>query len=555
MGVFTEKFSIEQEGQILSHYVSAPFKDVFFVYDALPPEQFATLAASYSRTHEPFQKRLLKSIESGDLPFQGNWGERGELLLPNISNAISPEKTKRFIEKWAQEYGHNSIKEMANVRFVCENIPDLTGKIITGHPLAHPQVKSSRYLDWNNILELSEKNLDITNSKNKDLILSTLKKLGDAYSLITNQLEQFVKEHPLNKQFYSHRSLYDVVIGKKLSVEALEIEYDKDSKKSVLDYSRYLLTPAMSTSLACSINVRALEEVITNLLSSPLKQDNYVGEQILNESRKAVPILMGEKSYAKKSTYQVKSKENMLELLPQIFEFEKKRTFERGERTSFLKHVNETSDLFAASAIAWQYGNGSFMQYYDSLLRAPQNIKKIFSATLRYRDWHDSLSTAFLIEAPAFETLMDYGGDRDNHRHRRGAFLRQILTTEHGFETPQIIKDAGLIDEKYVAAMKLAENAFNLVRQDEPHIAQLLVPFAYRCRRLLSWSPGQKAYYVELRSKSSGHDSYRDIALNLSEHIDSEMPLLSEYIRVDKREYPQHLIKGARSWYDSTKRE
>jgi hypothetical protein len=161
MGKFTQKFTEQQEEAILSLYVSKPFADIFFVYDTIPPEQFATLAAAYSRTHEPFQKRLLLSIESEDLPLpkmdsipQDITGVDVEQLKKAYSDftenwRIPTEKNKQFIQKWAQNYGHNSIKELGNVRFVCENIPDLSGKLITGHPLAHPQVKSSRYIDWN----------------------------------------------------------------------------------------------------------------------------------------------------------------------------------------------------------------------------------------------------------------------------------------------------------------------------------------------------------------------------------------------------------------------
>ncbi|MGV8163142.1 MAG: FAD-dependent thymidylate synthase [Candidatus Nanoarchaeia archaeon] len=562
-GVFTERFSKGQEKLILSMFVTNPYADIFFVYDSLSPEQFATLAASYSRTHEPFQKRLLKGIESEDIPLPTlekiGEGEdhhfdrkRLEETLGFTSSiwGFSSEKNKKFINKWAQEYGHNSIKELANLRFVCENIPDLTGKIITGHPLAHPQVKSSRYIDWKSTLQLSEMNEDILKSKNSELILETLRNLGTTYEVITEKLESFVKKHPTNLAFLDYKNSN---LSARESLDQIRKNYDSNSRKSVLDYSRYLLTPAMMTSLGCSVDVRALEEIITGLLSSPLAQDNKTGLILLEESKKIAPTLMGEKSHAQKNQYVVETRRIFDSMLPEIFDFENERKYDITNRTSFMPRIFEVTDAFIAASSAWKYGNASWNQYYKHLVKNQRDVKKIINAVFEKRGPFDALIEALLINTNSFETLMDYGGDRDNHRHRRGAWLRQTLTSEHGFETPELIKLAG-VEKQYVDALISADKTFRTILKDDKYAAQLTVPFAYKCRRLISWSPGQEGYYVELRSRRQGHESYREIAFDIAGEMQRNTPLTASHVKVDRAQYPSFLLKDARTWYDSFKR-
>ena len=560
MGVFTTKFSKEQEEAILSLYVSKPFGDVFFVYDTIPPEQFATLAASYSRTHEPFQKRLLLSIESGDLPLpkmenipqdiRGIDVDELKKIYNNFTEnwRIPPEKNKKFIQKWAQSYGHNSIKELANVRFVCENIPDLTGKLITGHPLAHPQVKSSRYIDWETVLEKSESNPDLMSLPHVDHIIKSLRFISKTYLEITDKLDQFARNHPLNREYLAYSTQNNL----RKSAEEIGRSYDVNARKSMLDYSRYLLTPSMLTSLGSSMEVRALEEVITNLLSSPLKEDQRVGTELLEQSQKVVPVLMGEKTHAGVSNYQIELRKFFDENLKELFDFENNNHFEVTERTNFVENAQSFNDTFVAAALSWQYGNGSFNQYYLDLLKDKKKTEKIIHGAFKDRGVYDPVPKPLLLDTPLFETLIDYGADRDNHRHRRGAWLRQTLTTKHGFETPQIIHDAGLYNQ-YSQAMNKMATLYMGIKSVNKYAAQLVVPFAFKSRRLLNWSLGQDMYYVELRSKNSGHDSYRDVAWSIDDKIRSEAPTVSQYLKTDRVTYPQHLIKSARKWYVNTK--
>ena len=586
MGRFSDTFTDEEEELILSLYVTEPYADIFGVYDTLPSEQFATFGASYSRTHRPFQQSLIMAIEAGDIldpelvrtvldttTRQSKVytaledapetdavvaaAVRDLLHVPTFIETIHqfrgvPDKAKKFIQKWAQQYGHNSIKEMGNIRFCCENIPDISGKHITGHALAHPQVKSSRYIDWREILARAEDNIDVQQSKHAELLITTLQRLNKGYNDLTEQCELFMLETPLNLQYLDH-ALADLDEEGRAKKERL---YKTDVGKTVFDATRYLLTPSMLTSLACSVDTRSMEDIITSFLSSPLHEDQRIGQELWDQTQKLVPVLLGEKCHAGRNEYEIARRERLDALVKELFPFEQSREYEITGRTNFvpLDSVDMFGDMQLAACLAYEHGHGSFIQYYNHLVTHPSEVKNIIDAAFEGRGQWDAVPKALQQGGSMREFLMDYGGYRDVFRHRPGSRSRQRLSTYHGFETPPLITASGL-QEEYDELNRMADETFRAVAQDEPYTAQLIVPFAARCRTLYTWSSGQDAYFVELRSKPTGNESYRLIAHDIADENLERAPEVWKHVQVDRTMYPPELAKIARKWYDSERGE
>ena len=169
------------------------------------------------------------------------------------------------------------------------------------------------------------------------------------------------------------------------------------------------------------------------------------------------------------------------------------------------------------------------------------------------KEQKDQLHPALNHGGEMKEILMDYGGDRDVHRHRRGASTTQTLTPYHGAEIPPEISLAGL-QRVFLAALAEMHNAYIEVSGENQHVAQLMTTMAHRRRRLVSWQLGQDGYFVELRGRREGHDSYRAIAHELVGLDACVFPLVAAHLHVDRRTYPPGLTKAARDWYDTTKR-
>ena len=66
-----------------------------------------------------------------------------------------------------------------------------------------------------------------------------------------------------------------------------------------------------------------------------------------------------------------------------------------------------------------------------------------------------------------FDVLADYGAFRDLQRHRMLTIEWQRLTTAHGYEVPEAVEEAGLVDE-FGSAMARASALHDALRRVVP---------------------------------------------------------------------------------------
>ena len=118
-----------------------------------------------------------------------------------------------------------------------------------------------------------------------------------------------------------------------------------------------------------------------------------------------------------------------------------------------------TSLLYAESHYSWRQIQRT-VAGLDS-----RKIAEIVALGVKHRGRHDELPRAFSAgQSFRFDILMDIGGFRDMHRHRRCVQLIQPYTDAHGYETPvcpgqPTLAEAGL-DQTYTAAMDAAHAAY-----------------------------------------------------------------------------------------------
>ena len=172
--------------------------------------------------------------------------------------------------------------------------------------------------------------------------------------------------------------------------------------------------------------------------------------------------------------------------------------------------------------------------------------------------WHAVIAAATTsCSAPSlratfkFDILMDIGGFRDMHRHRRCMQLLQLFTDLHGYETPDApgqptLATAGLA-EPYAAAISAAYAAHRRLRDsgvpEAAESAQYLLPLATRCRALFKMDFAEALYISELRSGVAGHYSYRRVAWEMYEAVKRQYPGLASMFRIDDVRVPVDLLK------------
>ena len=145
-----------------------------------------------------------------------------------------------------------------------------------------------------------------------------------------------------------------------------------------------------------------------------------------------------------------------------------------------------------------------------------------------------------------FDILMDIGGFRDMHRHRRCIQIGQEFTTRHGYDTPPEIDLAGA-SERYNAVMQRTAEAVEKLGQsggaEAEENSQYAIPLAFRKRTLFKMDFAEVVYISELRSGPAGHISYRNVAYAMYEAVAKKYPALAKYLRVTDVREPVDILK------------
>ena len=144
---------------------------------------------------------------------------------------------------------------------------------------------------------------------------------------------------------------------------------------------------------------------------------------------------------------------------------------------------------------------------------------------------------AFEMTGYTFDLLTNFGMFRDLHRHRALTLERQLLTTDHGFDTPNEIIELG-IEKDFDDCMYLTKSVFQKIRHKFPEQSQYIVNFAYNYPYYMRFNLREATHLIELRTVPQGHADYRKIVQEMYRLINKKHPTLSKIMKyVDLNQY------------------
>src|SRR5262249_49521745 len=124
--------------------------------------------------------------------------------------------------------------------------------------------------------------------------------------------------------------------------------------------------------------------------------------------------------------------------------------------------------------------------------------REVIHAGLRHRGRHDEMLRSFCAgQRFRFDILMDIGGFRDVHRHRRWVQIEQGFTTAHGYDMPAELEAAGAHD-RYTSAMGGASAAVRAIAggnlPEATENSQYAIPLGFRKRTLFKMDFAEAVY-------------------------------------------------------------
>ncbi len=502
-----EDFSAEEQA-ILAPYVSNLDQPVFALQH-LPAEVIAVLFAYYSRSRESLRRNLLGLITAGDLDLLGTAPLQASGAPPELGHAQA--KARQFHEKWVVGYGHASVAEHAVAHLAVEDVSIIASKVIEDMRLASYTEKSTRYVafDTQQYYPLPE----LRGTDADAIYHDTVQALFQTYNALLPDLIETVKR--------------DWPRGPKQT----ERGHHTACRAKALDILRYLLPAGTLTNLGITINGRALEHLLTKMLSHPLCEVQQLGKQLKAEAQKIIPTLL---KYAEPNAYMAATETAMQHMAKTLLG----STHEAQDACAVrLVQAPDDAEETLVAAMLYSHSRHAWPQVLPRVRSfSPTQRQEVIDAYLSRRGPHDPPLRALEHLAYTFEILVDYGAYRDIQRHRMATQTRQMPSPQHGYSLPEEVTRYG-VQETFEVCMQRAATAYDQIEQVQPHVAPYVLPLAYRCRVLITWNLRELHHFVQLRSAKQGHVSYRRIAQDVYRAIDAHHPLLAQYIRVDLENY------------------
>jgi thymidylate synthase ThyX len=492
---------------------------------------------------------------------------RSALSMRESLAEISRQRAEQFLNTFYFQYGHRSIADLAHVAMSVERLSLLAAIVLVDEQRWDGQERSTRY---QNFLKSGWFFPDFgEDSASAQLYSETIKGLFDAYKSVND-------------------AVFDALRRRVACPEGMKPEaYERTLKARAFDVARYLLPLATNTSLGQIVNARTLETQVSRLLTHPAAEVRDLGVKLreaatgpawqvnaqvgaafvekltasdselaaeavklLSREVRSAPTLV---KYAQPNEYEIQTRAELAQAAGEILKGLPIVT----TRVVDLVEYTESFEVELAATLLYSASHHPYRQIRDLVAGLPEaRVAEIVELGLRHRGKHDEALRAFHAGAALrFDILMDIGGFRDLHRHRRCTQIIQPFTTQHGYETPacgdlgpevNILAEAGVLAD-YQSAIDQAHAASAQISASQaPEAAQsacYLLPLATRVRSLFKMDFAEAQYIIELRSGPAGHFSYRRVAWEMFLALQRQHPALAKHIRVTDFTKPIDLLK------------
>jgi thymidylate synthase ThyX len=514
----------------------------------------ATLNDSSSNEHEPsVEVFAVYGVEPEIQAYAMAKYSRSSLSMKESLKEITSQKAEKFLNTFYFQYGHRSIADLAHIALAIERLSILAAIVVADEQRWDGQERSTRYQDF-------RKSGYYTPDFGEDGVYrQTIDQLFADYEKLSETMFEYLRG----------------ITPKPADMK--QEAYERTLRARAFDISRYFLPLATNTSLGEIVNARTLETQVAHLLSHTHKEMRDLGASLkraatssaynanegslraLVEEIRALSPELAERAerellrevrvaptlvkYADPNAYEIETRRELRQAASELM---------RGADVAPAPLVDllddEPLEVELAATLLYEHCHYSYRQVRQAVEAAgAERRREIIELGLRHRSKHDEMLRPFSAgQQFRFDILMDIGGFRDMHRHRRCVQIMQDFTTVHGFDMPPEVDAAGVRAE-YESAMKRAETAVQKLAasggDEAGQNAQYAIPLAFRKRTLFKMDFAEAVYISELRTTPAGHASYRNVAYAMYDAVAGRYPALGKYFRVVDVREPVDLLK------------
>jgi thymidylate synthase ThyX len=472
----------------IKNYVSNTDKDIYTVSN-IPEEVIAVIFAYVSRSPKGFRENIGTVIREEQL---------------------GQERAAKFHEKWVLNYGHASVAEHAAVHVGIEKVSRLFSSLLE---------TSNEYLSFTEYSQRYQRP-----QKGDFYVPESLKNRTDLHSEyieLNNKIYDIYAN--LNSELFDYlKDIVPVPKGKdeKAHFRALE--------KLAFEDARYALNLATFTNLGMTGNARAIEDTLSNLLSSNYPEAVKRASEIKEEVRFSVPTLV---KYANENKYIKETREDFENLI--------KINTNGAPGKSNINLINWTGKGFSnpieialdkiVNAILFQHSELSTASLLD-VLKDYDDEKKLLllrKSVEKLTKYDNPLNVFRLINYEA-EFILSEACWHQLLRHRKVKWIIKEPGIKYGITIPPNIEAAG-IQDRLLEATQMSESFYTkLAGENMKTEASYLVTNAHNRCVLGSFDLWELYHLINLRMSEAAQWDIKDVIGKLASEIKKIHPDLVE---------------------------
>jgi thymidylate synthase ThyX/thymidylate kinase len=488
----------------LSDAVTSVDDPVYAFYDKFSPVTIAAAMARLSRRSDDLRVTLLDEFVGSE--------DKDEELLHRVITA----------------YGDDSVQQLVGVHMVVENASNLLTKKLEWGRLGAYLEQSTRYVYFDQkdmygqYKYFTPNHLD---QKTKATYQADMDNIFDLYSEIVRKLVHYIRS------------------TSKLPVTKRDTAWHNATRAQACDAVRPLLPVATKSSVGMFLSGQAIESLVMHLMSDELPEAQKTGRQILEHARKIIPSFLERADKPERGgatiAYRANTGQAVKDLAHKYLPDNHSNTSEAVQLVS----VFPRNELDLIPDMLYEHSNLSRNEIARAVSEWPiQRKQQTFQAYIGERLNRRHRPGRALEKAHySWDILCDYGIFRDLQRHRMVDDLAwQELTPRYGYEIPELIEEAGLIDQ-FEECFQISLRLHSALQSaGYPLEAQYATLLGHKMRWKVTYNAREAFHIHELRTSPQGHPTYRKLVQQMHEKLAEIHPMLAEAMKfVNQSEDPE----------------
>jgi dTMP kinase len=426
------------------------------------------------------------------------------------------EKDEQLLHRVITAYGDDSVQQLAGQHIVVENASNLVAKKLEWGRLASYLEQSTRYIYFDQKDEHGHYQYYIPpelRGKIRSQYIRTMNRIFDLYSEMVQQMTQYVRTNSDTPE--SER----------------DGAWKNATKAQACDAIRWVLPIAYTGTVGIYASGQAIESLIMHLLSDELPEARTVGQQMLTEMRKVIPVFLeradkpdrGGATIAYRANTFASVKKLADNLLPP-------QHTAPGEAVTLTGHTM-SNELDIVADMLYEHSDLSLAELKQAVASWTYDQKiEVFKAYMGERlNRRHRPGRALEKIHYSFDLVTDYGVFKALQRHRMVDDLEwQQLSPRLGYDVPKLVEDAGLT-EPFEHCFELSLELHSALHAGHGQLmAQYAVLQGNNVRWKLTLNAREAFQMLELRTGPQGHPAYRLVAQQMYQKIADIHPMLAE---------------------------